>query len=363
MAQCINRNAPEYLSLKEKAGVPGAVLDAKCIETIEKYGRFPYLDEIIGSDSEQHIKKTLKIRKNGATKIENILKATGSNNIEEAVINLNNQYRDKEITITPIGDEAIIDIEDRPRTYLQRKEVEKVVPSTAINPSIAISNTIDKLGELYGIKVHEVNDYILNQEEWQHLMPRDRVVNAFVYNGEIYINTDRASGDAYIHEMLHLLIGSLRFNKPYLYQDLIKQAEQFPNYEEFLMEYSGKTRNDANEEIFIQELSKYLAGMESDLKGLSEDVQYEITYNIHRVLDSMLMGTLSTKTIPTEQLFNNRLKDVVNYTNSPLLSNMSNKFDRLDAELHRKLNNMKSDLKRRNLLEEYVINYEMYIYI
>jgi hypothetical protein len=36
----------------------------------------------------------------------------------------------------------------------------------------------------------------------------------FEYDGEIYINVDRASVDTPIHEMMHLLIGSLRFSNP-----------------------------------------------------------------------------------------------------------------------------------------------------
>ena len=37
---------------------------------------------------------------------------------------------------------------------------------------------------------------------------------AFIYNGNIYINTDNATIDSPIHEMLHIVIGGLSRSNP-----------------------------------------------------------------------------------------------------------------------------------------------------
>lgn len=351
MPQCINVKAPEYQFLSKRAGIPEADLLEYCNYYIETYNRFPYLDELPGSNSEPYIRDVLKLDKNNSTKTENILKTTYSDTIEESVVKLNNEFKDKEISILPLEDKAIVRIKSRPVNHAIFDEVPINRNTNDMNPQIIISNTIDKLSKLYGIHVNEVNDAILSTEQWNHLMPRDRVVNAFVYNGEIYINTDRATEDSRIHEMLHLLIGSLRFNNPKLYKNLIDSCEKFKNYNNYIEnEFSEKTRNDANEEIFVQELAKYLVGMESELNGIDAN---EILYNIHRVLDSMLMGTYSTRMLPNEQLFSSKLKDIAMFTNSDIFTNKSNRNPLQESsELHRRLNNFKADLKSNNYLEE-----------
>jgi hypothetical protein len=55
-------------------------------------------------------------------------------------------------------------------------------------------------------------------------IPEVLSAKAFVHNGKIYINTDRADIDAPIHEMTHMLLGSIRFKNPDLYFDLIENA-------------------------------------------------------------------------------------------------------------------------------------------
>lgn len=350
MATCMQESA-EYQSLKKRAGVPDLLLETVCLNFLQDYGRYPHLDEIPGSNSESDIKETLKVHKNGST-IKQILDATNSKTIQEAAGKLNNIYRDKEIIITPVIDEAFIDINTRPTDG--EPNIQTVyTPDAEVSYPIALSTAISKLVDVYNIKVNEVNDRELASEKWKDLIPRDRLVNAFVYNGEIYINTDRCSPDSRIHEMLHLLAGSMRFTNPTLYQTFINMAEQFPNYDILLQEFSGKTRNDANEEIFIQELSKYLSGMKSQLDILSPNQLYEINYNVHRTLDSILMGSLSSKSLSDNILYNMSIKELVDYTNSDIMTNTFFGTMNIEgSELHRKLNNMKSDLIRKGLLEE-----------
>lgn len=345
------QNTAEYQSLKKKAGVQSVVLDVACLDAFEKLGRFPHLDEIPTSNSEQYIKEQLKIKKNGSTKINHILETTNSNTIEIASQKLNNEYRDKEIEITPIVDEAIVDIRTRP-TEMPTNIETIYTPDTDISGAIIIGNALNKLDKIYGIKVHEVSDADLASAQWSHLMPQDRFVNAFIYNGEIYINTDKASPDAKIHEMLHLLVGSMRFSNPQLYLQLINSAQQLPNYQKLAQQFINKSQNDLNEEIIISELGKYFSGMNSELNMLDSKTQYEITYNVRRVLDSILMGSISTKAMSNALLFNSTLREVVEATNSDIMTNTFHGF--LDfAQIHRKLNNLKSDLLRKNELQEF----------
>jgi hypothetical protein len=56
--------------------------------------------------------------------------------------------------------------------------------------------------------------------------------------------------------------------------------------------------------------------MESDIDALGESVKYEINYNIKRLLDSVLMGQYSVKSIPDEKLYNMTFSEIAKVINS-----------------------------------------------
>jgi hypothetical protein len=73
MLTCINKKAPEYQNLKEKSGIQDFLLNAVCRDYLNKYGRFPYLDELPQVNSEPHLRDRLHLKENNGTKIETIL--------------------------------------------------------------------------------------------------------------------------------------------------------------------------------------------------------------------------------------------------------------------------------------------------
>ena len=221
------------------------------------------------------------------------------------------------------------------------------------NSYLILNNALQKLASLYGITFNEVTDAELNSDQWAGLIQDAQSVNAFVYNGQIYINTDRANIDAPIHEMFHILVGSMRFENPELYQNLINSVENLYNYSILASQYPGRSRNDINEEIFITELAKYFSGLPSELINLDQKAMYELTYNIKRTLDTILMGEDSVKTISDGRLYNMSLKEVIDEVNSTIATSNFHGFINIEgSELHRKLNNIKSDLLRNKTLEE-----------
>lgn len=224
----------------------------------------------------------------------------------------------------------------------------------APNGYLVMTNALNKLASLYGIKFNDITDAELASDKWRNIISDPSSVNAFVYNGQIYINIDRANLDAPIHEMMHLFVGSIRFQNPNLYQHLISLSEQFPNYNKLAREFSGRTRNDINEEIFVQEVSRYLVGLPSNISNIESKLQYEITYNIKRVLDTILMGEDSVKTLSNDRLFNLSLKEIAREIHSSVMTNnFHGTLNVENSELHRKLNNIKSDLQSKGILKEY----------
>lgn len=352
MLTCINKSSVEYQTLKNRSGISDFMLESVCRDFMQKYNRFPYLDELPNSNSGPHLRETLKLNKYNSTQIDNILQITGQNNIENSIPVLNDQYRDLQVDITPINKEAIVDITHRPVS--NNLNITPIQVDSDMSNLLSFDKVIRKLDKLYGIKFNEITNAELNSEYWKDKIPDPSSVNAFIYNNQVYINIDKNSVDAPIHELSHILIGSMRFQNPTLYQNIINLSENLPNYQQMIQQFPGRSRNDINEEILVTEVSKYLTGQKSSISQLDKKIQYEISYNIHRVLDSILMGQDSVKTISNDQLFNMSLKQIAQNVNSTELNN--NFFGTVNvkgAELHRILNNMKSDLINEGTLKEY----------
>lgn len=346
---CINTKSFEFQTLKEKSGLSDFELEYQVQAFQEMYGRWPNLDELEGVDSEPYIRKSLHIREDNSTSIDKILEETGTEDIRDAKIQLNNEYRDKEIDIIPLKNDAIVEITKRPNTQEDLSE-DIYEQDTEVNNAVLMMQTIDKLQDLYGINIKYISNSELNSEEWQQV-PGVQSAKAFVFNGDIYVNTDNATIESPLHEMLHLIFGSIKYSEPELYQSLVDQAINFSSYNRIAKLYPNRTQNDLNEEVFITELSKYLAGKQSDLAGLDPSVMHEISYNMYRLLDTVMMGGNSVKTIPESVLYNLNMKQVAQIVNSALAQGRN--VGSLDSsQVSRIMANVKSDLLSKGLLRE-----------
>lgn len=344
--QCIVKNS-EYRMKLEQSGIPEPIFEAFAMGFMEKYGRFPNLDEIPGANSKPHLEDTLHIV-NDSAPIEDILATTRTQDIREANIVLNDQYADLDISIMPLSSVAMVTADRRPSPYLNTHE-ERHTKVDNPSPHLVFSSMFEKLRNQYGIELNTITDKEL--EEWKDI-PEVKSASAFVYNGKVFVNTDLADIDAPIHEMTHILLGAIRFKHPELYWQLVKTADQFEHFNERRAEMPYKSTEDAYEEIFVEEVGKYLAGLHSDIGKLPKNIQYELHYNIKRLLDTALMGQYSVKSIRNEELYQMSLPQLVSAVNSMILQpfNMTG-LD--DARLHRMLANEKSDLiKRGDLVEE-----------
>jgi len=80
------------------------------------------------------------------------------------------------------------------------------------------------MSKLYGINIIPVST-----EEIQDI-PNAGVVKGFVHNENIYINTDNATIDTPIHEMMHIFLGGVRYSDPNTYFRLVDSVEQLDRY-------------------------------------------------------------------------------------------------------------------------------------
>ena len=330
----------EYQILLNRSGIPEKTLDVYCRSFLTQYGRFPHLDEL-PSNSRQNLVETLKMDSDGFTSKEAVLEFTKS---DEDSVNavINDQYRDLQVGVTFILDTAIVGIKQRP-TFYNEQDNAPIIPDINLSPRSVIINIADKLDKYYGIKFIPITTRELSDLGVQDLS------KSFILNNNIYVNTDLATLDSPIHEILHLLIGSVKFQNPALYSDLIKIASQFGNYNKIAKLYPNRTQSDILEEVFVEEFGKYLVG-NSQLNDLPANIQYEISYNVTRLLDSILMGDTSVRSLD-KNIYNMSLQDLVKSVNSRLMTSALN-INLQDAALHRELGNLKEDLMRKGDLRE-----------
>lgn len=354
MASCINTNSPEFQALKTKSGLSEFQVAAYATDFLERLGRFPYLDELPNANSEPYVREALKIKKNNGTTVDAILQATGKNNIQEAVVDLNKDYADLKIAVHPIMDEALVHIEHLPNEY----NMEDVYPDELfngnVNSPIFFNQMLQDWAKVSGINIIPVTIEELSQGDWTEIVPDAKGTNAFIYNGNMYINTDVASVDAPLHEMMHLFMGSMRFTNPDLYMQLVQSAEQFKDYDYLASQFPDRTRQDLNEEIFVQEFAKYITGQQSQLPEVPDNVRYEIFRNVTRLLDQTLMGADSAKTLPKTELINMSMAQIAQRLHSSVMNNtFAGSLD--NATIHRMRANVKSDLMKKGQLKEYCV--------
>lgn len=359
MAVCLNKSSVEYQTKLKMSGLSEFKFNAFTSMFVDKYQRYPELDEIPGADSRPHLSKALSVKSIDNTNFvnnEKILKQTGSSDIKEANIKINNVYRDLEVKLTPSKEVSTIQIKKRPNRW---DNIYKggVIIDDSVTPTrnLCVFNSIlEKLANLYGINFIGITNGELASDKWKNLVNDAKTTNAFIYNGDIYINIDNSSIEAPLHEMLHLFLGSIRYSDPQLYFSLAESMNNLPNRDMLANMYKDRTNSDINEELLVSEFSKYLTGQKSAMSNLPESVLQKVLYNMNRVLDSILFGQQSVTTFNTAELFDKSLLKLSEYLGSALTNNQySGTLNVKSAEVHRILANVKSDLIKNNDLKEF----------
>lgn len=350
MAYCVNTNLPEFRLLQQQSGLSEGILKSFVATYQEQHhGEWPRLDELPQANSENHIKQRFKLSAHNAAPLDQVLITAKSKSIEEATIRLNDEYRDQELTLIPVDDQVVFEFKRRPSVF-EYRQTDKV--STKFVDSTYIVNQLDRLAEKYGITINYLDSFEIANSGILENVPEANTVSAFVSNGEVYVNKDMADVDAPIHELMHVLLGSVRFTMPDVYQQLIESVQNFEDFDERMLRQGPKAYNDAMEEIFVEEYAKQLTGLSSAFKGLDPELNYQLDYEISRTLDSILMGDNSVRLIPEAQRYGYSLRQLGNIVNSQTMKSGYQDFIE-SGMIHRSLAQAKEALMRKGDLKEF----------
>lgn len=350
MSSCINTNSVEFRALKECSGLSDFQLKA-AIRAYQKVhpDSWPRLDEMPLANSEENLRTKLKMRQDGATTIKDILESTNTNSPEEATIFINNLHRDLNTSILPIHEDAIVTIERRPSPYeLVKNEARDL---RHISSPVFIAQSLKTLAQNFGIQTVYKTTRELQQEGVLDQVPEGAMASAFILNGNIVVNLDVASVDAPVHELMHVLLGAVKFTQPKLYFDLVQSAQGLKTFSQRAALYPHRAQMDVCEEVFVEEYSKYLSGIANEFTQLNPEILYQLNYEVSRTLDTILNGDNSVRVLPAALRFGSTLRALGTMVNS---KNMESRYQGYaeSAYVARVLANVKSDLFKQHKLEE-----------
>lgn len=227
--------------------------------------------------------------------------------------------------------------------------------SDPVNGNVRINKLealLDRLSDLYGIRFNRVTSSELRLGNFKELIPDATRVNAFILNGEIYINTDNASDDAPIHELSHMLLGSLKSTDYDLYSALVNSVESLDNYDSRLEEFPNRARMDVNEEIFVDMFARHFT--ENLELPVDSNLMNKAEYEIKRNIDSAIFPNESTTKVSLDSISNKSFSEIMNLFGTSINeTTIANAFNGNESGTNRRLANIKEDLLKQGLLKEY----------
>lgn len=170
---------------------------------------------------------------------------------------------------------------------------------------------------------------------------------SFLKNGKIYVNLDFASLSDPIHEISHLITGTLKVLNPKLYEQLLLKVKL---NEELLTEINNKYNNltyyELLEEAFAESFGKNIIG-ELQSKEFNDDTLLE---GVNTIMNNMF--NFSEKSNNTSKLLTTPLYQLINEFGSNFVTNPESLYDRNASLLAENITKAKKELMDINKLKE-----------
>ena len=195
-------------------------------------------------------------------------------------------------------------------------------------------------------------------DEYAYLRKTFKNSGAFIYNGNIYINEDKAKVTSPIHELMHLFMGVLRTTNPESYQKLLDIVVSNNNTDIKTYLYN-RTLNDAKEEVFVEHMAQRLSGIfklsNLEFRNMLNDTtaDQDLLNTIFQTIGVPITSNKAPDMLKAK-LENKNIYDIANMFKSTLFEAFKT-FDNTHmqvASLNRHISNLKSKLKTTgNLIE------------
>lgn len=182
-------------------------------------------------------------------------------------------------------------------------------PNDSPEVIVAMSNFLENK---YGIKIN----YIGNENIKDFPDINISTAAAFIYNGEIYININKASIEEPLHELLHLVLITLKNSDSDTYYTLVNSIKDHPNFSKISKLYSDDINTEQLEEVFVKLIS---ATFRKNI--LSSGIFNDETFAnaINSAISELLALTLTTENEDPFDLLGNSVAETMTLFGSNLL--------------------------------------------
>jgi hypothetical protein len=110
---------------------------------------------------------------------------------------------------------------------------------------------IDVLQNKFGVPINIITNDDL--KDFTHLDVNNSA--AFVYEGGVYVNVDKAGMEEPLHEILHLVLATMKSNDSDSYYRIVNSVQYHPMFSEISKSYNGDINADKLEETFVKLLT------------------------------------------------------------------------------------------------------------
>lgn len=338
---CINIDSEEYRLLEDIVGTSLSKfkLHAFAQDFYNKMNRLPKPHEIPGANTEEYVADKLGLSKDSlpTTSAQKIMEFAGTDTVDAAIPVLNNRFTDLKIDyaydenhkpIIMADNSVAIHIEHKPsrwNSYFDAADFPVDAAYLESQNKNVLRGVMRELGRVYGIKVFYGSSAEIEQrlgdlfakgeeakEKRRQLIPQDALTaKGFILEDNIYINSDIAGMDTPLHELMHLMLGAIKYQDPNLYFNLVNSVDNVDNWDRRTETFGNRTRTDKNEELVVQEWAKYVTGQKSLINDLPNNIKMELLGNIQLILDRALFGRQSAESIKPADLYTHSLSSLI----------------------------------------------------
>ena len=184
MALCLNRDGLEYSTLAKMSGIQGFKLDVMVSHYLEKYGRFPKLHELPGSDSSKYLKTAIQAKDKKSTdenyheifttitRLQQYLEIDDTQ-LDENVINklLNSKHSDLQINVTLGKKNVNISYRKLPTKYDSVVQENLIFLKNSSTANVRLLNSIiENTLKFSGVSIIPITDAELSTPQWKNVL-------------------------------------------------------------------------------------------------------------------------------------------------------------------------------------------------
>lgn len=225
-------------------------------------------------------------------------------------------------------------------------------PKDSTRAIFEITNRFKELNPDVKINLLDNNDLIEIQKITGFNYAASR---AFILDGQVNINMDRASISDVIHEYTHLFLHTLKYDNYALYKTLITATQSNELYAIISEKYNHLNSEDLDEEVFVTVLGEYLR---NDLRDKSWETDKKETFAefskyIADKAKTIFNQESDPRTIKPEEIMYMKIEDIINLVGDWVLNNSitdTSSFEPLEEGQN--LLKLKTDLLEKGFLTQ-----------